>query len=149
MDKVSWNLRIIAEGREPATVYVRKHQFRVGVPLQFDPEYQHITALEYALSSLAADVVGGLQVVSHRRRLKLDCIEAVASGELNNPLTYLGVVGETGNPSLEHVNMTVYVSSTAKEEDVRQIWEEVLQKSPLVQTLKPTVKLDIVLKMTA
>jgi len=107
MDKINWNLRIIAEGREPATVYVRKHQFRVGVPLQFDPEYQHITALEYALGSLAADVVGGLQVASHRRRLKLDTIEAVVSGELNNPLTYLGVVGETGNPGLERVKMTV------------------------------------------
>ena len=52
MDKVSWNLRIVAEEKEPATVYVRKHQFRVGVPLQFDPEYQHITALEYALGAL-------------------------------------------------------------------------------------------------
>lgn len=149
MDKISWNLRIIAEEKEPATVYVRKHQFRVGVPLQFDPEYQHITALEYALGALSADVVEGLQVISHRRRLRLYCIEAVVSGELNNPLTYLGVVGETGNPGLEHVNMTVYVSSTAKEEDIKEIWGEMLQKSPLVQTLKPTVKLDFVLKVTA
>lgn len=93
--------------------------------------------------------MGGLQVTSHRRRVKLDNIEAVVSGELNNPLTYLGVVGETGNPGLELVNMTVYVSSGAEEKDVRQIWEETLQKSPLVQTLKPTVRLDIVLKTTA
>lgn len=148
MENPNWNLRIVAEGREPATVYVRKHQFRVGVPLQFDPEYGNITALEYALSALAADVVGGLQVVSHRRRIKLDNIEAVVSGELNNPLTYLGVVGEIGSPGIEQVNMIVYVSSTTTEEEIRQIWEEMLQKAPLVQTLKSTVKLNITLKVT-
>lgn len=148
MENSNWNLRIVAEGREPATVYVRKHQFRVGVPLQFDPEYGNITALEYALSAIAADVVGGLQVGSHRRRIKLDNIEAVVSGELNNPLTYLGVVGEIGSPGIEKVNMIVYVSSTAREEDIKQIWEEMLQKAPLVQTLKSIVKLDITLKIT-
>lgn len=148
MEKINWNLRIVAEGREPATIYVRKHQFRVGVPLQFDPEYKYITSLEYALSALAADVVGGLQVISHRRRLKLDNIEAVVSGELNNPMTYLGVVGETGNPGIEQVSMIVYISSIARKEDIEQIWEEMLQKSPLVQTLKQVVKLNIIMKVT-
>lgn len=126
---------------------MRKHQFTVGVPLQFDPEYPHITALEYALGALAADIVGGLQVISHRRRLKLDNVEAVLSGELNNPLTYLGVVGETGHPGLERVNVTVYVSSTGSEEEIGLIWEEMLQKSPLVNTLKRAVKLDLVMKV--
>ncbi len=147
VEKTTWNLRVVAEDRQPARVYVRKHQFTVGVPLQFDPEYGQITALEYALGALAADVVGGLQSISHRRRLTLNNVEAVVSGELNNPLTYLGVVGETGHPGLEHVHMIVYVSSPGSEEDIAQIWKETLQKSPLVNTLKRAVKLDLAIKL--
>ena len=147
MEKIAWNLRITAVGREPATVYVRKHQFKVGIPLQFDEDYGHITALEYALGALGADLVGGLQVVARKRRIKLDNVEAVLSGEIDNALTYLGVVGEEGHPGLKRVTVTVYVSSIAPQEDIRGLWEEMLQRSPLVRTLEDAINLDLVLKV--
>jgi hypothetical protein len=84
-------------------VFVRKHQFPVGAPLQFDAEYDAITALEYVLGAIGADVVHGLQTLARKRRVDIDQVEAVVQGELNNPLTYLGVVGADGPPGLEKI----------------------------------------------
>ena len=135
-----------AAGRDTAEVYVRKHHFTVGAPLQFDAEYDHISALEYALGALAADVVNGLRKLARKRRTELDAVEALVSGELNNPLTYLGVVGEIGHPDIEQAAITVYVRSEAPEEEMQKLWEENLARSPLVHTFKAAIGLDINLK---
>ena len=57
-----------------------------------------------------ADLVNGLQTLGRRRRVVIDQVEAVVEGELNNPLTYLGVVGETGHPGLERKSGSVSTS---------------------------------------
>ena len=41
--------------------------------------------------------------------------DPAARGDLENALTYLGVVGETGVPALQHLSIDVYVSSPAPE----------------------------------
>ena len=147
MDEHRWTLRVRAADQGPSTVYARHDQFQVGAPLSFDPEYPHVTALEHLLAALGADLVGGLQATARRQRLQISNIEAVVSGKLNNPLTYLGVVGEEGHPGLEQVTVTVYVNSLEPEERVRQAWEEMLKRSPLVHTLKSVVKLDLAVKL--
>ncbi len=103
MDETKWTLRVRGAGKGPSTVYVRHSQFQAGDPLSFDPEYDYVTALEYLLGAIGADLVGGLQVIARRQRVQVNDIEAVVSGKLNNPLTYLGVVGEEGHPGLEHM----------------------------------------------
>ena len=55
---------------------MRTHRYDVGVPLSFDREEQGITALEYVLGAIGADLVVGLQRVARKRRLKLDAVEA-------------------------------------------------------------------------
>ena len=147
MDEFRWTLRVRAADKGPNTVYVREHQFEAGEPLHFDEDYQHTTALEHLLGAIGADLVGGLQVITRKRRLQMNEVEAVVSGKLNNPLTYLGVVGEEGHPGLEQVAATVFVSSTESEERMSQAWEEMLRRSPIVHTLKSAVKLDLNLKL--
>ena len=90
---MKWNLRVCATNNGCATVYVRRHQFEVGAPVHFDEQYNQITALEYVLGAIGADVVRGLQSLARKRRVEIDNVEALVSGELNNPLTHLGVIG--------------------------------------------------------
>ena len=135
-------------GRDTVEVYVRKHSFTVGAPIQFDPEYAHISALEYALGAVAADVVNGLRALARKRRTDLDAVEALVSGELNNPLTYLGVVGETGHPGIDRAAITVYLCSEASEDEIQKLWEENLERSPLVRTFKAAIGLEVNLKIS-
>ncbi|HVC34971.1 MAG TPA: OsmC family protein [Chloroflexota bacterium] len=141
------SLRVRATVEGQATVYARQHCFVVGAPLQFDGRYAQITALEYALGAVGADVVNGLRLRARKRRLRLDDVEAVVSGQLNNALTYLGVVGETGHPGLERLAVKVYVGSDASEEALRQLWDETLAASPLVRTFQSALDLDLTMKV--
>lgn len=147
MDNAAWNLRVSGPGKDRAIVYVRRHQFEVGAPVCFDEQYDHITALEYVLGALGADIVNGLRSRADKRRVQIDGIEATVSGELNNALTYLDVIGEAGHPGLEKSSIKVFVSSDEPEEEVRRVWEEVLEKSPLVRTLRPVVDLDLSIRV--
>jgi hypothetical protein len=121
-------------------VFVRKHQFPVGVPVQFDAAYDAIAALEYILGAVGGDVVNGLQTVARKRRVEIDRIEAVVQGELNNPLTYLSVVGESGPPGLEKVQIKVYVASVAAEEDIQDQRGHLYKNRRFCSTRKPESK---------
>lgn len=149
MEETRWTLRVRAAGEGRSTIYVRQHRLSAGEPLHFDEQYEGTTALEHLLGALGADLVGGLQVVARKQRVELNDVEAVVSGQLNNPLTYLGVVGEEGHPGLERATVTVFVSSPEPEESVRRAWEEMLRRSPVVHTLRPAVKLDLDMKLVA
>jgi len=149
MQETSWTVRVLAgSNKGPSTVYARKGQFQAGDPLHFDPEYEHITALEYLLGAIGADLVGGLKVLARRRHLQIDNVEAVVSGRLHNPLTYLGVVGEEGRPALERVVATVYVASPEPQDQLRHAWGEALTRSPIVNTLRSSIALDLELQVT-
>lgn len=132
----SWRLRIKADAADGATVLVRKHQFRVGAPLQFDVEYPHVTALEQVLGAFGSDLVGGLWLAARRRRVELESTEATMEGWLDNPLSYLGVVGEVGHPGLCRIKARVYVSTLHSEAELAPLWQEMLQRSPLVATFR-------------
>ena len=148
MERFRWSARVRNTGRGRASVYVRDLRFEVGLALQFDPEYERVTALECALGALGADIVNGIDTEARRRRAHLDSIEAVVNGELNNPLTHLGVVGEEGHPGIEKLMVRVYVNTPEPEEDIHRIWQEVLEKSPLVRTLMSSVELELSLDVT-
>lgn len=143
MNEIRWDLRAIAEKGGLPTVFVRKHRFEVGAPLHFDVDYPHVTALELALGAVAADIAGCLQMLSRQRGVVVENAEVALSAELDNPLTYLGVVGEAGHPGLKHISMTVYVSAEATEAQLQWLWQEALKRSPLVQTLKDAVTLEM------
>ena len=87
MEGHTWTLRVSAMERGQATVYTRQHQFCVGAPVHFDRSYEAVSALEYVLGAMGADVVNGLQMLARKRRVAIERLEAAVMGELNNPLT--------------------------------------------------------------
>ena len=144
-----WTLRIARAASEAkANVFVRKHQFSVGAPIHFDDQYPWITALEYALGALGAELVNGLAELARYRRIEIDHLEAVVHGELNNPLVQAGVVGAEGHPGIEWVSVRVFVGSLEDEAVVRALWKEVLERSVLARTLKDSVRLELTMKTT-
>ena len=140
-------MRLRATSRGRASAYIRKTSFEIGVPLQFDQEYDGVTALEMLLAALGADLVNGLGQLARRRRVEIHDVEAVVTGRVNNPLTHLGVVGESGHPGLEQASVRLYAASD-DEAGVRRVWEEVLEQSPMVHTLQHSVRLDLTLNIT-
>ena len=144
---MSWTVR--AAGRGRATAYVRTHRFEVGAPVEFDAQAETVSALEYALAALAADLLGTFGALARRRRVEIDATEAVVTGTLNNPLTVLKVVGEEGHPGLEHVTLKLYVRSPAPPEQLHAVWAEARMLSPLARTLAAAVALDLELAITS
>ena len=143
MQGFTWTLRVTSGESGPSHVLVRRHHFAVGHPVDFDVEYGQVTALEYALGAVGAEIVGGLRAFAKRRRLELTDVEAVVVGELDNPLTYLEVVGELGHAGLTRVGVNVYVSSPHDEQTIRGLWDDTLARLPLVKTLGGTAGLDL------
>lgn len=148
MDPYRWNLRAQATGRGTVRVATRKHQFEVGAPVGFDQDAAHITALEYALGALGAELVGGLKRLAETKRVEVDHVEAVVQGELNDSLAAIGVVGAQGYPGIERISVNVYVSSSENETRLDALWQEVLETSPLHQTLRRCAKVEVALRVT-
>jgi hypothetical protein len=147
MERYAWSLRVSATERGQATVFTRQHQFRVGAPVHFDRAYEAVSALEYVLGAIGADLVNGLQSRARKRRVAIEQVEAVVEGELNNPLTYLEVIGEAGHPGLEKVRVKVYLASPEAEAALQQLWQETLATSPLVRTFQAALQLELSLQM--
>lgn len=135
-------LRVTAHEPDVARVSVRKEQFRVGRPLEFDPASPRISALEYALGALASEVVNGIRHFAWRRRLEVDEVEALITGELVHGLSYLEVLGEHGEPRIAGINLKVFVAC-ADEAGVRRLWEDIVNRLPLLATLRLAVPIRL------
>jgi len=147
-DAFRWNVRVTATGKDSARVFARRHQFTVGAPVHFDEEYGQVSALEYVLGAVGAELVNGVVSLGRKRRLSIDQAEALVQGELDDALAYLGAVGATGHAGLAKVVVKLYVSSVEDDDAVRRLWEEVLERSPLVRTLRPAIRFDLTFKVS-
>ena len=139
----SWTVRAVPGKDQTTTVYSRNHSFSVGRQASFDVKDPHLSAVEYLLGALAADLTAGFQVQAERRRTLITSIEMKLSGRLKNALTHLGVVGEEGQPGVDSIDGTLYVSSDAAPADLEHLWQNVLARSPLFNTLKHCVSVAI------
>lgn len=144
-----WRARVTCAAPHRADVHVRRHHFVVGKPVEFDVASEAVSAIEYLLGALGADLVNGMRAVARRRRVAIDRIEAAVEGSLDNPLTHLSVIGETGHAGLARASVKMYVSSLDSESEVRAAWNETIERSPIVRTLRDAVKLELILNLSA
>jgi hypothetical protein len=142
-----FSVRVSGSPDGSATAFVRKHRFVVGSPVTFDEQDPHVSAVEYLLGAFGADLVTGLLAAARARHLDVDHAEALVRGELDDELAAVGVVGATGHPGLARLQVKVYAESFADEETLRALWNQMLERSPLVRTLERVVRLELVLAM--
>jgi hypothetical protein len=140
-------LRVTAHDPDVARVSVRKEQFLVGRPLELDAASPRIGALEYALGALAGELVNGIRQFAWRRRLDVEHVEALITGELEHGLAYLEVVGEEGSPRLARVHLKVFVAS-ADEPGLRRLWTEMTERLPLLGTFRAAMPIQLDLIVT-
>ena len=145
----AWTSRVSWVGKGWATAYARNHAFTVGGQASFREADAHPDAVEYLLGALGGDLISGFASHATRRGVEVDAMEASIFGRLNNPLVYLGVVGESGHPGFDTISCTLYVSADADEEVLEEVWRTTLARSPLVNTLDRCVGLTLNLQAVA
>lgn len=144
----SWTVRARGSNQAEAVAYARNQAFTVCGQASFRASDPHPSAVEYLLGALGGDLLSGFAVSAARRGIELHETEVSISGCLNNPLVFLGVIGENGHPGFEKITGTLYVRAEAEASTLRQVWEEMLAQSPLVNTLQRSVNLVLELQIT-
>jgi hypothetical protein len=148
MTAITISLRVTASRPAVARVFVGSRQFSIGRPVEFDDASPHVAALEYALGAVGGEVVNGLREFARRRRLVIDAVEALVTGELHDGLAYLEVIGESGRPRLRRVAIKVFVASM-DDRATRALFDEMIERLPLVSTLRETLDLHVELVQTS
>ncbi len=138
-----WTVRVKTREKGESICYVRQHNFLVGNAVSFDTEDESISAMEYVLGAIGGDLISSLKRIAKKKRVALDMIETVVTGELTNPMVYLQVIGEEGFAGLNNVRMKVYISSLDDAEVIEQIWNDALRISPLINTFKKSVQFSL------
>ena len=142
-ERFRWTLRVNATEQGTVRVAARKNLFEVGAPFDFDEEADHVSALEYCLGALGAELVGGIKRRAESQRMDVEHVEAVVHGELNDSLAAIGVVGAKGHPGIERITVGVYVSSSETEAELERLWREVQETSPLLRTLQVATRVEV------
>jgi hypothetical protein len=148
MTVITISLRVTAPGPAAARVSVGRRQFSIGRPVEFDEASPHVAALEYALGAVGGEVVNGLREFARRRRLAVDEVEALVTGELQNGLAYLEVIGESGRPRIRRIGIKVFVASV-DHTATRALFDEMIDRLPLISTLREALDLDVELVQTS
>jgi hypothetical protein len=97
---------------------------------------------------VGGEVVNGLREFARRRRLAIDAVEALVTGELEHALSYLEVIGERERPRIRRIAVKVFVASV-DHEATRAVFDETVARLPLVSTLVAAVDLEIALVLTS
>src|SRR4051812_44295349 len=147
MTAITISLRVTAPGPATARVSVGRRQFSIGRPVEFDEASPHVAALEFALGAVGGEVVNGLREFARRRRIPIDAIEAVVTGELQDALAYLEVIGETGRPRISRIAVKVFVASV-DDRAIRALFDETVARLPLLSTLRRAVDVGVELVLT-
>jgi hypothetical protein len=148
MTAITISLRVTAPGPAIARVSAGRRHFSIGRPVEFDDASPHVAALEYALGAVGGEVVNGLREFARRRRLAIDAVEALVTGELDDALAYLEVIGESGRPRIRRIAINVFVAS-ADETATRAVFDEMIERLPLVSTLREALDLTVELVHTS
>lgn len=120
---------------------LRGEELRVREAVSFDGKGEIPSALEQFFSSYGGDLVAGVLRILRSKRIEVFSVEAVVSGELENAMVHLGVVGEEGSPRVRSISVTIYVSADEGLGALEKVVDLAFDRSPLHQTLNKSVEI--------
>ncbi|WP_342433950.1 OsmC family protein [Neobacillus sp. FSL H8-0543] len=141
-----WSVRARGEKELMAKVHSRNHTFQVGQPADFGAKVDAPSAIDYLLASLASCLTVGYKAQASRRNIEIDNLELSIKGRLENVLYHLELE-EEGGPKVNKITGTFYVSSPDSEKVLEDLWDNTLLRSPIYQTLKQAITIDIKLSI--
>lgn len=127
-------------------IYTNKNSFEIKKQISFDSEYEHISSLEYFAGSVLSSIILALLEQSKKRGSIIEEIEGVLNLSLENPLTLLGVRGYEEEPFINKMTVTVYLYADLEDGDFTDFCNHALSHSPVYNTLKRSMDLEVVFK---
>ncbi len=104
------------------------------------------TAVEYLLGTLGACIVIGFVYLATLRGIKIHNVEVALEGELDNIGVFLAL-SDSGHSGYKRIRLTFYIAADVDEEKLKELFEEALHRSPVVNTLRNIVELERTIKV--
>lgn len=127
-------------------VFTNKTGFQIGKQISFDSEYEQITSIEYFAGSVLSSILLTLLEQSKKRGSIIEEIEGVLHLALENPLTLVGVRGYDEEPYIRNITVTVFLYADLEDGDFGAFCNAALRNSPVYNTLKRSMEIEVVFK---
>ena len=135
-----WRLRARSSASLETTVYCRNFKWQLGQPASFEEQDAHPSGVEALLGALAGDLTTGFAIACSRAGLQVDDIEMTVKGRLHDVTAHLGLAD--GDPSFAAIDARLFASTFDDEQQIRSIWQQTVQRSPLAATLAKATELN-------
>ena len=133
-----WNARVKWQGGFKSEAYVREHSFAMDEPSTLAGVNTAPNAVEYVLSALGGCYVVGFVLNATKKGVKVDDLEVVVEGQLDNILTFFGLSNK-GHPGFREIKAKLYARTKADKKVVEEIWKDTVATSPVSNTLSRNV----------
>lgn len=127
-------------------IYTNKNSFQIEKQISFDSDYQPISSLEYFAGSVLSSILLSLLEQSTKRGSIIEEIEGVLNLSLENPLSLLGVKGYEEEPSISQMTVNVFLYADLEDKAFDDFCLGALANSPIYNTLKRAMKLEVLFK---
>lgn len=127
-------------------IFTNKNSFQIEKQISFDSEYNQISSLEYFAGSVLSSIILTLLEQSKKRDSIIEEIEGVLNLSLENPLSLVGVRGYDEEPFIRKITLTVFLFADLEDNDFDDFCFRALKNSPIYNTLKKSMELEVIFK---
>jgi hypothetical protein len=124
-------------------IFTNKNSFQIEKQVSFDSEYEPISSLEYFAGSVLSSI---LLTLLEQSGSDIEEIEGVLHLSLENPLSLVGVKGYDEEPIIKKITVTVFLFVDLEDNDFDDFCFRALKNSPIYNTLKRSMDLEVVFK---
>ncbi|WP_244889010.1 OsmC family protein [Neobacillus drentensis] len=140
------NFRGTSNDLSSVKIFTSKSSFQIEKQISFDLENKQITSLEYFAGSVLSSIILTLLEQSKKRGSIIEEIEGVLNLSLENPLSLVGVKGYDEEPFIRNITVTVFLFVDLEDNDFDEFTFNALKNSPIYNTLKRSMGLEIIFK---
>ncbi|CAM4294722.1 OsmC family protein [Paenibacillus tarimensis] len=140
------NFRGTSNDLSTVKIYTNKNSFQIEKQISFDSEYKPISSVEYFAGSVLSSIILTLLEQSQKSGLTIEEIEGVLNLSLANPLSLVGVKGYDEEPYIQRLTVTVFLYVDLEDKELNDFCYDALKKSPIYNTLKRSLELEVIFK---
>jgi hypothetical protein len=140
------NFRGTSNNLSSVKIFTNKNSFQIERQISFDSECKQISSLEFFAGSVLSSIILTLLEHSKKRDSIIEEIEGVLNLSLENPLSLVGVKGYDEEPVIRKITVTVFLFVDLEDNDFDDFCFRALKNSPIYNTLKRSMELEVIFK---
>lgn len=144
----TWSVRGNSADGQVTRLHAGRNSLSAGPAVSFRPDEPLPSAIDYLLCALTAEMVSNFAACMSERAVDFDAVECRVSGQLEDPLASIGVVGASGNPAMSTITGTVFVSADVDDGVLQDAWCAALSRSSVYRTLQKCVSLSVGMRVS-